>query len=201
MNNTVIQDVNMDNIKNIMNDIVSDYCIQNDIDQNNIHPLVWNDILLEINDVIFRRNKTLLKFEPNINNAYDKEKVLYVYGLYKRLCLKHEKVINLKGFQDLVGIDNQTLYDWNNGPSQVGSDLYQKIMSDNEQSLEAMLQDKSTNPMKVLPSLNRHHHWNMPGVTKEITPRKALGVDQLPQLGQKASENVVQIAQLENDEK
>lgn len=198
MTDEVNLEVNLENLKQIMNDIVEDYCLENNINQNNIHPLVWNDILLEINDVIFKRNKTLLKVFPNVSNAYDPEKVFFVYDLYKRLCLRHEKVISIKCFCDMSGIDNETIYRWAEEPSHNACDFHKKIMSDNEQSLEAMLQDKGTNPMKVLPSLNRHHHWNMPGVTKEIAPKKALGVDQLPQLGAKKPESIVQIAQVKN---
>ena len=98
----------------------------------------------------------------------------------------------------MTGIDDETIYRWAEEPSHKACDFHQKIMSDNQQSLEAMLQDKRTNPMKVLPSLNRWHHWNMPGVTKEIAPKKPLGVEQLPQLGTKEPESIVQIVQIEN---
>ena len=64
------------------------------------------------------------------------------------------------------------------------TDLAKRIMDDNEQSLESMLQDKRINPMKVLPSLNRHHMWNLPGVSREKVEARPLAADQLPQLGQ-----------------
>ena len=58
----------------------------------------------------------------------------------------------------------------------------QKIMDDNEQSLEAMLHDKRINPMKVLPSLNKKHGWNLPGVSRESANKQALTAAELPQL-------------------
>ena len=101
----------------------------------------------------------------------------------------------------MIGIDKQTLYNWDsdskysnkynkhscssgNRLSRKTVDLRKKIMDDNEQSLESMLQDKRINPMKVLPSLNRHHMWNLPGVSREKVEARPLTADQLPQLGQ-----------------
>ena len=63
------------------------------------------------------------------------------------------------------------------------SRVIEKIMEDNEQSLEAMLHDKRINPMKVLPSLNKKHGWNLPGVSREKANNTALPMSELLQLG------------------
>ena len=104
----------------------------------------------------------------------------------------------MKGFCDMTGIEPQTIYNWNtesrymtvgngSGKSNVLSqklfDFAKTISRDNEQSLEALLLDKSINPVKPLAILNRNHLWNMPGVTRETAPKRALSADQLPQLG------------------
>ena len=158
---------------------------------NNIYPAIWNDIIDEINEVIFSRNPQLLKDIPAMYNAYNKEKVLYIYKIYKRICNSHCQEVTLKGFTDMTGIDKQTVYNWKTDSedklSGVSFDLHEKIMEDNEQSLEAMLHDRRYNPMKVLPSLNKKHQWNMPGVGKE-TSRKLLGNSELPVLQEKPAQ-------------
>ena len=65
-------------------------------------------------------------------------------------------------------------------------------MSDNEQSLEAMLQDHKTNPMKVLPSLNHWHSWNLPGVSREKEREPMLTAQQLPRLGPVEPEEITE---------
>jgi hypothetical protein len=81
----------------------------------------------------------------------------------------------------MTGIDKQTIYNWKS--SNTRFDLHEKIMDDNEQSLEAMLHDKRINPMKVLPSLNKKHGWNLPGVSREKASNTAISLSDLPQLG------------------
>lgn len=46
------------------------------------------------------------------------------------------------------------------------SDIYKKLVSNNEESLSCKLISGGLNPMKVLPALNRRHNWNMPGNNK-----------------------------------
>ena len=43
------------------------------------------------------------------------------------------------------------------------SDIYKKLVVNNEESLSCKLISGGLNPMKVLPALNRRHNWNMPG--------------------------------------
>ena len=80
----------------------------------------------------------------------------------------------------MTGIDKQTIYNWKS--SNARFDLHEKIMEDNEQSLEAMLHDKRINPMKVLPSLNKKHGWNLPGVSREKASDTVIPLSTLPQL-------------------
>ena len=175
--------VDMDNIKNFMIDIIRCYFYEYDIDEKKIRPQIWNDIIDEINEKIFKRDPKLLKITPCINNEYDMEKVFIVYNIYRRLCNSHCQVVNMKGFSDLTGITKQTLFNWAADSSHKGFDFHDKIMADNAQSLESMLHDPTVNPMKVLPSLNRHHGWAQPGVTREVAQPRVLGVADLPQLG------------------
>lgn len=167
-------------------DIVKTYCEANKINEKDIYPSVWNDIITELNISLFKPcNKILKKDNPRYND-YDVEKVEYVYDyIYKRLCNSHCQEVTLKGFTDMVGIGKQTLYDWENGRlSGQRSDLHKTIMDDNEESLFALMKDRRYNPMKLLPKLNKVHNWNMPGVRDTADRRKNITADQLPKLGE-----------------
>ena len=83
----------------------------------------------------------------------------------------------------MSGVGKQTLYDWESGKlSCQSSDLRQKIMEDNEQSLFALMKDRRNNPMKYLPKLNKVHGWNMPGVGSRQTERKSISAEEIRKL-------------------
>lgn len=165
----------------VAKDIVSMYCKENDIDEKDIYPSIWNDIIDELYIKLFKPCNRVLKTDSNLYNEYDKDKVLYIYNnIYRRLCNNHCQEVSQKGFIDMIGIDKQTLYNW---ASSASFDLQQKIMEDNEQSLFALMKDRRMNPMKVLPKLNRYHGWNMPGARGEPENKKVLTATELPRLG------------------
>lgn len=165
----------------VTSDIVTDYCNRHGIDENDIYPSIWADIIDELYISLFKPCNRLLKTDDNLYNQYDKEKVGYIYNyIYRRLCNSHCQEITQKGFCDMTGIDKQTLYNWLSSST---FDLQEKIMQDNEESLFNLMKDRRYNPMKILPKLNKVHHWNMPGVKVE-KPAEALGADALIQLGQ-----------------
>lgn len=177
-----IKVINQDNVIAVVKDIIADYCISNDLDEHDIPPQIWNDIIDEIYITVFKDNTSLLKDIPSLYNSYNKDKVVYIYNnIYKRICNNHCQELTLKGFLDMIGMDKQTIYNWKSSTNSF--DLHEKIMEDNEQSLEAMLHDKRINPMKVLPSLNKKHGWNLPGVSREKANNTALPMSELLQLG------------------
>lgn len=166
--------------------IVEDYCIHNELDEKDIYPSIWNDIITELYIKLFAPCHNILRLKGGIHNEYDITKVEYVYNnIYKRLCNSHCQEITLKGFLDMIGIHKQTIYDWNSGIlSSQRSDLHEKIMQDNEESLFSLMKDRRNNPMKYLPKLNKVHNWNMPGVSSRQTDKQSLTAAELPQLGQ-----------------
>lgn len=172
----------VDDMRIVASDIVTNYCNRHNIDEYDyIYPSIWADIVDELYIVLFKPCNRLLKTDDNLYNQYDKEKVGYVYNyIYKRLCNSHCQEITQKSFCDMTGIDKQTLYNWLSSST---FDLQEKIMQDNEESLFNLMKDRRNNPMKILPKLNKYHHWNMPGVKVE-KPAEALGADALIQLGQ-----------------
>lgn len=175
----------VDDMRIVASDIVTNYCDRHNIDENDIFPSIWADIITELNILLFAPCNKVLKKVDGTHNEYDIDKVEYVYNyIYKRLCNSHCQEVTIKGFTDMVGIGKQTLYDWESGAlSSQRSDLHEKIMQDNEESLFNLMKDRRYNPMKILPKLNKVHHWNMPGVKAE-KPAEALGADALIQLGQ-----------------
>lgn len=183
-----------ENLRTVVKDLITNYCLDAGIDESNIPPVVWLDIINTIHDTVIKPNVRDLLYDGDYRE-YSDVKVLSAYSIYKHICLGHNQVLNIKGFLDFTGINKQTLYNWNNnsnyfegkGSSNILNsqkiDFAKVIMSDNEQSLEAMLQDRKTNPMKVLPSLNHWHSWNLPGVSREKEREPALTAQQLPRLG------------------
>lgn len=177
----------------VASDIVSKYCDVNNIDESDIYPSIWNDIITELYIKLFRPCNRLLKTDSNMYNQYDIDKVLYIYNnIYKRLCNKHCQEISQKGFIDMSGIDKQTLYNWK-APSSSSFDLQEKIMEDNEESLFSLMKDRRNNPMKILPKLNKVHGWSMPGARDRADTKQALTAADLPQLGKQLQD----IAQIE----
>lgn len=173
-------------------DLIVNYCIDNEVDEKNIHPTLWNDILDEIKIHIVKPNNRLLKTDTNRYNQYDKDKVYILYNyIYKKICNKYIQEISLQGFINMSGIEKQSFYNWVEGPSSKSLDLHEKIMQDNEQSLTSLMIGDKGIPTKYLAKLNRYHGWNMPGVTRETSKRQSLGAAELPKLGIHNAENTV----------
>jgi hypothetical protein len=173
-------------------DLIVNYCIDNEVDEKNIHPTLWNDILDEIKIHIVKPNNRLLKTDTNRYNQYDKDKVYILYNyIYKKICNKYIQEISLQGFINMSGIEKQSFYNWVEGPSAKSLDLHEKIMQDNEQSLTSLMIGDKGIPTKYLAKLNRYHGWNMPGVTRETSKRQSLGAVELPKLGIHNAENAV----------
>lgn len=166
--------------------IVTSYCDVHEIDERDIYPSIWNDIIDELYIKLFKPCNRLLKTDNNLYNQYDVIKVEYIYNnIYKRLCNSHCQEVSQKGFLDMSGIGKQTLYDWSSGKlSSQSSDLQQKIMEDNEQSLFALMKDRRNNPMKYLPKLNKVHGWNMPGIGAKNDTKRTITASELPKLAQ-----------------
>ena len=187
----------VEDMPKVASDIVSNYCAIKGIEENDIPPQIWNDIIDELYIKLFKPCNRLLKTDNNLYNQYDVKKVEYIYiNIYKRLCNSHCQEVSQKGFLDMSGIGKQTLYDWASGKlSSQSSDLQQKIMEDNEQSLFSLMKDRRNTPMKYLPKLNKVHDWNMPGVGRERAEKNTLTARDLPKLGTNQPEELPQIGQ------
>ncbi len=172
-------------IKIRLEEILEAYCNECGTDKTDIPPQQWQGVLLEMYDRFFSLFPKLMKEDNATHNEYSIDKIYIIYNIYHRLCVKYKRINNLYGFCSMVGIPQQTLYNYRD-KAKLGSvrfDIIEKITQDNEASLENALQDKSINPMKILPILNRRHSWNLPGVTKENSKQGQLaGRDNLEQI-------------------
>lgn len=185
MQNEYIQAItSVEDMPAVAADIVTTYCTEHEIDEKDIYPSVWDDIIDELYIKLFKPCNRLLKTDSNLYNQYDVKKVEYIYKyIYKRLCNSHCQEVSQKGFLDMSGVGKQTLYDWASGNlSSQSSDLQEKIMEDNEQSLFALMKDRRNNPMKLLPKLNKVHGWNMPGIGAKNDTKQPLTAAELPKL-------------------
>lgn len=183
--NNYVQAINsVEDMPAVAADIVRSYCERNNLEEADIYPTIWNDIITELNIKLFKPCNRLLKTESNMYNQYDINKVEYIYiNIYKRLCDSHCQEVSQKGFLDMTGIGKKTLYDWDSGRlSSQSSALRQKIAEDNEESLFALMKDRRNNPMKYLPKLNKVHNWNMPGVSTRKESERLLTAAELPKL-------------------
>lgn len=167
---------------------------------------VWNAALMYIRRHAFN-DKGKLKQKSNLDgtksimksnfNAYNYDIVSSVCDYYIYICMKYDKEVSLMGFSCLTGINIDTLIDWGHGSTALSNqscEIYEKLRRFREESLSAKLATAKRNPVGILAILNRHYQWNMPGVSHEKAPDKALTSSELPTL---VDSKVVQSAQKE----
>jgi hypothetical protein len=154
----------------------------------------WNAALIYINKSLFGVNRDKLLIDSRVSNAYNINLINEICNVYITLCYEYDKEISIIGFSKLTGINQDTFYSWGNNETQVGScasEIYKKLNSEREESLSNKLISGGSNPMKILPALNRHYGWNMGqprgadgtariSVSREEIEARAQTVDQLP---------------------
>ena len=167
---------------------------------------VWNGALRYIRRHVFS-NKDVLKSKDNINiynnnipsnfNAYNYDTVNSVCDIYIDLCFVYDKEVSIIGFSNLTGIDTELIYNWGNENTKLSStsfNVYKKLNQYREESLSNKLVTGRQNPVGVLGVLNRHYAWNLPGVSREQTEKRALTDEQMPKLGNPSSQNCIEIS-------
>lgn len=155
----------------------------------------WNAALIYINKSIFGANRDKLIIDTRVSNAYNIDLISNICDVYITLCYEYDKEISIIGFSKLTGINQDTFYSWGNNETQVASgasEIYKKLNAEREESLSNKLISGGSNPMKILPALNRHYGWNMGqprgadgtariSVTREEIEARAHTVDLLPE--------------------
>lgn len=146
----------------------------------NKYVFINNDELMsDINNSMYDEYKVNKICDIYINLCYEYDKEISING-FSFLTGIHRDTIYSWGkeetrsniYYDLDGNRIGNIQMWRiNHPGETYSeelgsscsDIYKKLVANNEESLSCKLISGGLNPMKVLPALNRRHNWNMPG--------------------------------------
>lgn len=174
---------------------------------------VWNAALMYIKRHVFNVPGILKMSKPlegyinnnynnqysNVNlsncNAYDIDKVNNICDYYIYICNMYDKGVTIAGFSKLTGISETVIYEWGREERELstsGSLIYKKLSTEYENSLESKLWSNK-NPVAHMAIANKRFGWNLPGVSKEQTSKRALSAAELPRLDSKLSENKEQL--------
>lgn len=158
----------------------------------------WNAALLYINKNLFKLHPEILKSENRVSNTYDINIINTICDIYIELCYEYDKEVSILGFCKLTGIVQDTIYQWGNETTRLGSsasEIYKKLSTEREESLSNMLISGKRNPVGLLGALNRHYGWNMGQPRGGIT-EKQQSIEQIQQRYKPAelSENDTQLA-------
>ena len=174
---------------------------------------VWNAALMYIKRHVFNNPSILKNSKPlegynnnnynnqykNLNNSncnrYDTDKVNAICDYYIYLCMIYDKEVSVVGFNNLTGIDDNTIYAWGNDErtlSKSGKEIYKKLVKYREESLSNKLATANKNPVGILAILNRHYQWNMPGVRDQSHGKQALSAAELPKLGDGGTKQIAE---------
>ena len=143
----------------------------------------WNAALLYINKNLFKLHPEILKSENRVSNTYDINIINTICDIYIELCYEYDKEVSILGFCKLTGMVQDTIYQWGNETTRLGSsasEIYKKLSTEREESLSNMLISGKRNPVGLLGALNRHYGWNMGQPRGGIT-EKQQSIEQIQQ--------------------
>lgn len=130
----------------------------------------WKACMIYIHKHIFN-DPLLLKSIPNINNAYDFNKVEWLYDIYLYYSSLYNKVVNMYDFSYLSGISRTYMFQliedsekFRNGKNRLnhdGSYLFKKLKQDREDAMKNRMID-SKNPVAAIAIENHEENWNQP---------------------------------------
>lgn len=167
--NTVKVEQGVEVYENKISEYLDQYILEKNIEDMSKEPQSkWNAALIYIYKALFKNNKESLKGPDK--DTYNDRLMNDICDIYISLCYEYDKEISINGFCFLTGINTDTVYTWGSGERRLGSscsEIYKKLIKNNEESLSDKLISGGLNPMKVLPALNRRHNWNMPGTSRQ----------------------------------
>lgn len=155
--------------ENKISEHLDQYILEKNIEDMSKEPQSkWNAALIYIYKAVFKNNRERLKGPDK--DTYNDKLINDICDIYIELCYEYDKEVSINGFCFLTGINTDTVYTWGSGERRLGSscsEIYKKLIKNNEESLSDKLISGGLNPMKVLPALNRRHNWNMPGTSRQ----------------------------------
>ena len=138
-----------------------------------------NELMSDINNSMYDEYKVNKICDIYINLCYEYDKEISINGFHFLTGINRDTLYSWKNeetrsniYYDSKGNRSSNIQMWKiNHPneeyrqesSSSCSDIYKKLVVNNEESLSCKLISGGLNPMKVLPALNRRHNWNMPG--------------------------------------
>lgn len=138
-----------------------------------------NELMSNINNSMYDEYKVNKICDIYINLCYEYDKEISINGFHFLTGINRDTLYSWKNeetrsniYYDSKGNRISNIQMWKiNHPneeyrqesSSSCSDIYKKLVVNNEESLSCKLISGGLNPMKVLPALNRRHNWNMPG--------------------------------------
>lgn len=126
---------------------------------------------------------------PTNNNRYDYNILNILCDYYINLSRQYNKLISTVAFSEFINIPTTTIDLWKDAePSTTSFKIWKKLQGNREDSLKDKAVD-SGNVMGVFQVGRREYQWDMPGVSKEQTSKRALSASELPRLDGKLSDN------------
>ena len=162
----------------------------------------WKAALIYINRHVFN-DKSILKTSTPLNgysnnnynnqysnlnnsncNRYNIDLINSICDYYIYICYMYDKSISIMDFCRLTGINQDTIHDWGNNINKLstsGCEIYKKLSAEREEAWTAKLESMK-HPTAIAILLNKHYGYNLPGVSKEQTNKRALSASELPRL-------------------
>lgn len=119
----------------------------------------YKDLLYYIYDRCFRYNPYIFK---NSDNTYNIGLLSNIYNIYKRICVRYNKITFLQDFSILTGIEEEYIVQWvnDNRFNTEGKYLYKKVMRDSETAVSTQMISTGRNPVGYMAILNHYHGWS-----------------------------------------
>lgn len=211
-----------DNEQMFENDIemwLDRFCKEQKIDDlREITQNVWNAALMYVRRHVFC-DKSILKAKSPLDgyqvsnssagleksdcNRFNLELVDQICDYYIYLCMLYSKEASIMGFSNMTGISYSAIQQWGSEDrklSTAGLFIYQKLVKFNEESLANLLISSKRSPVGAIATLNHRHGWASPYTSDSNAKTKGLTAGEIRALlSEQKSQNVVQIAQQENE--
>lgn len=169
---------------------INDFCQGKGWNIDDISNQQFKALLIAVGYKFFNKNTSAIYKGNSIHNGLNYELLLYIYTMYRDICLLYNKIPSVLGYCYLVNIDYYTLQymiDNDNGArsSRIALELIQKLGLIREDALKDRAIDKG-GAVGVAIVGNNEYMWNDPqnrplqvannnnALLPDFTPKKAI---------------------------
>lgn len=170
---------------------INQFCDNNDIDLRDLRSMpqsVWSACMIYIHKHVLN-DPLLLKSNPNINNAYNFDKVNKLYDAYIYYSSLYNKVVSMFDFSNLSGISQSIICEWglnldtfhdgSRSLSDKGSEFAKRLKKSREEALTNRI-ISTGNAVGLLGVANREYGWNQPGTASAAIGYRPAPREHLP---------------------